>query len=112
MEKVPKYDISDLPTTTLDFLEQGALALSLNMGEAARRFLAMCLQWAQSMVHTFLVVGDDSVKNLPTLGESEFRSGPLLEQLLRPPGEDGGLWIRNVGDLGGVGLTELLECLR
>ena len=90
MEKVPKF-FSHLPTTTLDFLEQGALALSLNMGEAARRFLAMCLQWAQSMVHTFLVVGEDSVKNLPTLGESEFRSGPLLEQLLRPPGEDGGL---------------------
>jgi hypothetical protein len=63
------------------------------------------------MVHTFLVVGD-SVKNLLIPGDRVFRScPPLLEQLLNPPGDDGGLWMRKVGDLGGVH-AELLECRR
>ena len=83
--------IINLPTTTLPFLEHGALALSLNGGDAGRKLRAMCLQCAQSIVQTFLVDGEDNVKNLPILGEREFRSGPLLEQLLKPPGEDGGL---------------------
>ena len=100
----------NLPTTTLPFLEHGALELSYR-GDAGRKLLAMCLQCAQSIVQTFLVDGEDNVKNLPIFGEREFRSGPLLEQLLKPPGEDGGLWMRNNGDLGGVGETELLECL-
>ena len=92
------YKLYNLPKTTLGFLEQGALALlSSNIGDAALEFLAICAQCEQSIVQTFLVmVGEARVKNRPPpkFGETEreFRSvPPLLEQLLRPPGEDGGL---------------------
>ena len=94
------YKLYNLPKTTLGFLEQGALALlsSPNIGDAALEFLAICAQCEQSIVQTFFViVGEARVKNRPPppiFGETdrELRSvPPLLEQLLRPPGEDGGL---------------------
>lgn len=75
----------------------------------------MCRQCAQSMVQTFLVAldeyrlpkGDNELRLLLTSGQPP----PLLEQLLKPPGLDGGLCIKNMGDLGGV-QAELLECRR
>ena len=90
----------------LDFLEHGALKNPIWLGESALNCLAIDRQLAQSMVQTFLV------ENRRFKGDSKFLSlvkDPVkLESVL--PSRLSGLWMRKMGDLGGVQAE--LECLR
>ena len=71
--------------------------------------LAIWRQLSQSIVHTFLF---GEVKNLPIRGETPLDAPSGIPLLLdRPDWQSAGLLIRKVGDLGGVLLTEQLECL-
>ena len=100
----------DLPKAILDFLEQGALKNPIWLGDSARKFLAMERQLAQSIVHTFFVEnrrfnGDKRCLSL----DKEYPE--IFESVLpRSPGVESGLWIKNMGERGGVHAE--LECLR
>jgi len=107
--------------TTLDFLEQGALKHSAPdpapcplLGDSDLKLRAMKLrQCGQSMVQTFFVGVREEENILPIVGDRGnlvlWIAPALLE--LKSPGFDGGLWIKKVGDLGGVAPV-LLECRR